>query len=1133
MNTLKTFPRRLPHVYAARLQHEPIRWCLFRVLASIAFLIGSEAILTRHATAQDFAKDVRPILEKRCFACHGPTKRSSGYRLDVRAAAMRGGETGQAAIVPHDAKASPLFRYISGQDEAMQMPPRDSGVPRLTAQELATIRKWIDNGPTWPDEHAGGDVDRRKHWAWQPIRQPEIPRSDIDPIDGFIRAKLAADNLVTAAPADDRTWLRRVYFAIIGLPPSLEDLHAFLADPSSERRARVVDRLLESPHFGERWARHWMDLMRYAESRGHESDFGIANAWRYRDYLIRAFNADVPYDRFLSEHIAGDLIPARLDPTTGANESIQGTGWAFLGEEVHSPVDILQDERERIDNKIDVLSKTFLGLTVACARCHDHKFDAITQRDYYGLCGFIVSSSFRQARFETMEQHAQVAEELEALRVKHRRNIAGALAKSVRPGLAKTAAYLAAARRNLAGAPADSPAGIQLQERMRAEGLDSKQLAAWTEQWKQALSDPTHPFHLFARLAAEPAVENESQFSQRVARYIAADEEVADDFATHARVIADFTEPGQTPWKVDGPTFGRRLREAGEIMLGTSAAEPLERVMPYGGAVADPFWKSLKLTADNELDSGRLGAALRSGRTLVTPRVRLTSGRLHYLLRGKASVYAGVDSHLMIEGPLHGSLVAGFDAGSRPRWVTHDLSLYAGHFAHLEFSPQGDAGLDVMLVVESDHPPSWVPQVGWRPEKEVKTFDAMAKSLQSDLMTAAAFLEDDKLVGQRRLAPLASWIVQNRILLGADNAMLASLSEAFFQGQAALAKAVRWESRTAISWQDGAGVEDQVLARGKADQAGEFAWRSLPAALGFPVIHRSDSSGRAELAQQLIDPDNPLVSRVIVNRVWQQLFGRGIVATPDNFGAIGEPPTHPELLDYLAWTFRRNDGWSIKRLIRRMVLTDTFAMSSRPASEAARARDPANLLLHCMPVRRLEGEAIRDAMLVVSGQLNASQSGPPVPVHLTEFIVGRGRPDTSGPLDGKGRRSIYTSLRRNFLPTMMVAFDFPTPFSTVGRRNVTNVPAQSLVMMNDPFVHQQAAAWAGRLLRELPRADDSARVQWLFETGFGRPAEPEEIRLALESLSAFRALPNGNNEVASWADLCHALFNASEFIYLK
>ena len=299
----------------------------------------------------------RPILEKSCFGCHGPKKQSSSYRLDVRAVAIRGGESGQAAIIPHDAKASPLIRYISGEDQAMEMPPPNSGVPSLTDKEIATLRKWIEDGPKWPDEHAGVDLDRRSHWAWQPIQRPELPPSNNDPIDAFLGVKLAEKNLKAAGPADDRVWLRRVYFAIIGLPPSPDEIHEFLSDRSPERRERVVDRLLESPRFGERWARHWMDLVRYAESRGHESDFGIANAWRYRDYLIRAFNADVPYDRFVGEQIAGDLLAARRNPATGANESILGTGWAFLGEEVHSPVDILQDERERIDNKVDEIGR--------------------------------------------------------------------------------------------------------------------------------------------------------------------------------------------------------------------------------------------------------------------------------------------------------------------------------------------------------------------------------------------------------------------------------------------------------------------------------------------------------------------------------------------------------------------------------------------------------------------------------------------------------------------------------------------------------------------------------------------------------------------------------------------------------
>nr|NIP95954.1 DUF1549 domain-containing protein [Akkermansiaceae bacterium] len=266
------------------------------------------------------------------------------------------------------------------------------------------------------------EYKERLPWIWESPARPSVPSVQDsswahDDIDRFILSALEEDQMRPAEPATDRIWFRRVNFAITGLPPSPAEMRGFLADPPPERRKIAVRKLLASPHFGERWARHWMDLVRYAESRGHESDFSIANAWRYRDYLVRAFNADLPYDRFVIEHLAGDLIePARLHPESGANESILGTGWPFLGEEVHSPVDIRQDECDRTDNKIDVLSKAFLGLTVACARCHDHKFDAIYQKDYYALSGFVASSSYRQVRFESMEQNMAQARKLRTLR---------------------------------------------------------------------------------------------------------------------------------------------------------------------------------------------------------------------------------------------------------------------------------------------------------------------------------------------------------------------------------------------------------------------------------------------------------------------------------------------------------------------------------------------------------------------------------------------------------------------------------------------------------------------------------------------------------------------------------------------
>jgi hypothetical protein len=282
-----------------------------------------------------------------------------------------------------------------------------------------------------------------------------------------------------------------------------------------------------------------------------------------------------------------------------------------------------------------------------------------------------------------------------------------------------------------------------------------------------------------------------------------------------------------------------------------------------------------------------------------------------------------------------------------------------------------------------------------------------------------------------------------------------------------------------------------------------------------------------------VGPENPLVARVLVNRVWHHLFGRGLVPTVDNFGALGEPVTHPELLDQLAWQFVHEDGWSMKRLIKRLVLTQTYSMSHRAADPHADELDPANNLWHRVPIRRLEAEAIRDSLLAVSGRLNPAVGGPPEPVYLNEFVVGRGRPEKSGPLDGDGRRSLYLAVRRNFLSPTMLAFDSPTPFSTVGRRNVTNVPAQSLALMNDPLFHEQARVWAQRLLNELPGASPAVRVAWLFESAYSRLPTPTESSECLGALAELQKLhPGDDGNVELWTDLCHALLNANEFIYV-
>ncbi|MBL9139996.1 MAG: PSD1 domain-containing protein [Verrucomicrobiales bacterium] len=1099
-----------------------LSWChmTFRPLEVLRLLVipllAGPVLRATASTAEEFFENrIRPVFADHCHDCHSTsTKTQGGLSLDSRADLLKGGDSGPA-IVPGQPESSLLLAAVRHQNADLAMPAKR---PKLPDSVLQDLQSWIQGGASWPSSThapkpaASFDLAGRKArlpWLWETPRRQAVPptpakgKATTD-VDRFLLAKLTEKNIPPAPPTDEHTWLRRVFFTITGLPPAPEAIHAFIADPDPEKRERLVDGLLSSPHYGERWARHWMDLVRYAESRGHESDFPIANAWQYRDYLVRAFNADLPYDRFVSEHLAGDLLPPRLQPGTGANDAVLGTGWAFLGEEVHSPVDIRQDECERVDNKIDVLSKTFLGLTLACARCHDHKFDAISQRDYYAMAGFILGSRYRQVRFETMEEHARTAADLEALRNRFRSELAVSMAPSLESEISRLLQQLRAVPQSLEAAASLS--------------------------WLLSTNLPSHPLRLFAQIAKDPATLQATGPAFREPLVSLQPRPVS--LPADAKVIADFTAPGRTPWKTDGPGFGTRPVAIGEVILGSSPTNPVLRVMPYGAARRDAFWNRLANAPGNESESGSVPATTQAGRILHTPTLTLTSGRLHYLIRGKARVYAAVDSHLMLAGPLHGVLVTTFDGGPEPSWVTHHLEAYTGHRAHLEFSPEGDGDLEVLQVVEAAEPPRTTAVDLWFPRNPPSSWLELVEAFAADSAEAVRRLQKNDLASDPRLAALADGLLRNRSLsTGATNA--ASTKSDFFREQEILAQGVRWHSRTAVAWFDGTGVDERVLSRGKPTKPGDPAPRALPAAFGTPTVTANETSGREELARQLVDPSNPLVARVIVNRVWQHVFGRGIVGTPDNFGYLGERPTHPELLDHLAWQFVHEDAWSLKRLIKRLVLTDAFARSSVAATGRAAEVDPSNLLLHRMPVRRLEAEVIRDAVLAVSGRLDPRLGGPPVPVHLTDFIIGRGRPERSGPLDGDGRRSVYTAVPRNFLPTMMVAFDYPTPFSTVGRRNTTNVPGQPLTLMNDPFLHDQARFWANRVLRTLPGATEEARARWMFETAFARPATDHELQVCLNTLGDLRRLHASADEASAWTDLAHALFNANEFIYLN
>jgi uncharacterized protein DUF1553/uncharacterized protein DUF1549/cytochrome c len=1098
-----------------------------------------------------FEKRVRPVLATQCYECHSSKaeKLQASLVLDDRRAMLTGGDSGPA-LVPGKPDESLLVEAVTYDNVGLQMPPHG----KLPPEQIADLSRWVEMGAPWPAEAApesrpaekyAFDLAARKraHWAWQPLKAGPVPQVrdkswPRSPIDRHILAKLEERSMHPAADAAGRTLLRRVYFDLIGLPPSPAEVDAFLADRSPQALERVVDRLLASPQFGVKWARHWLDLMRYAETRGHEFDYAIPNAFEYRDYVVRALNADVPYNQLVTEHLAGDLLASpRLHPTEKFNESILGTGFWHLGEATHSPVDLLKDEADHVDNAIDVFGRAFLGLTVACARCHDHKFDAISTKDYYALSGFLRSSRFRLAPFDTELANRRVAEKLTALSARHEPALRQALAAAIRPAVDRVAAYLLAAGSQRLGSSHSD------------DRLDPKLLERWRAHLTAAIDDRHDPLHVWATL---PVVESPSsaKWTASVARArdaaLGRQQQGAESLAG-ATVVVDYANAGPEDWITDGVAFGLGPVRPGELRWAGDAEHPRLSVARRAAAEQEPMWDVLKPAAGVVAEPGRI-KHLQAGRTLHTRSFPLVSGRLFYLIRGGCQVYAEVDAHRVNNGPLHGRMLQTFKpAGDHFHWVEHNLADYQAHRVHLEFTPDVGSDFAIAMVVQASQPPA---EPDERPNRLL--LEALSEGQASPAALAAAYqnalraaVDDwsaaDPNACDADAARLAGWLVDHRDLFSDEHDPARATVDALTQRWAAertdVARSIKPQMRLAPGMLDGSGDDQRVLIRGNPHTQGDLvARRFLEAIAGENQPAIAHGSGRLELARRLTDPANPFISRVIVNRLWQHLFGRGIVASVDNFGVLGEAPSHPELLDELALRFIE-DGWSIKAAIRRLVLSRTYQMSSESRNVEAELLDPKNWLWHRMPVRRLEAEQIRDALLAVSGRLDNRLGGPSVPVHLTAFMDGRGKPGQSGPLDGAGRRSLYVEVRRNFLSPMLLSFDMPIPFNPVGQRSQSNVPAQALILMNDPFVHEQATLWARKTLERHDRTPDE-RVADLYATAFARQPTDTERQMAIDFLEqqgrAYNLSPAETmTDQRVWADLAHVLCNAKEFIYLE
>jgi hypothetical protein len=929
----------------------------------------------------------------------------------------------------------------------------DAAEVELPAEEIATLSLWVEQGAPWGIEpRAGSDPAassqqvpaaglgtsgefrrRAGHWCFQPIRRPIPPAVGEkhagwprNPIDNFLLAALERRGLSPAPEADRRTLIRRLTFDLTGLPPGADEVASFLADASPDAYERLVERLLASPHYGERWGRHWLDLARFAETAGHEFDYELPNAFRYRDYVIRAFNADLPYDRFVIEQVAGDLLETpRRHPTERFNESIIGTGFAFLGEGTHSPVDVREEEARRIDNQIDVLSKTFLGLTLACARCHDHKFDPITSKDYYALAGFLRSSRHQQAFIDSPDRINPLVDRLKELKAAMRHLLdeagpllPGPLAKPVREAVT-----------------ADREAGPVV-----------RSVTNGTRTIVPASGNCSGPI-----------------------------------FETFDRGTFD-------GWHVSGDAFGDIPTKAGGFRLDLSPSAawliPVRSGQAHSGLV-----------------SNRVQGVLRSRTFTIEHRY------LQHLASGTGGrINVVIDGFEKIRDPIYGVLTLKVDVGDQPRWITQDVGMWLGHRAYIEIADGATADYN---------------------------------GAQTQLSGGDGLIAVDEIrMSDRRDTPPPPRIEPGPIKLDevlsalrTSSSSLAHRLEAIIQECRAIESAIP-EPILALAIADGTGEDARILIRGNHNNPGKMVPRRFPEVLGgVNQTTPATGSGRLELARRMVDPrSNPLLPRVMVNRLWKHHFGEGIVKTTDDFGAMGQKPSHPELLDWLAAEFVAR-GWSVKAMHRLLVTSSAYRMSSAPQGESERL-DPSNVALHRMNVRRLEAEAIRDALLAVSGRLDPTMFGPSVPVYLSEFMEGRGRPKRSGPLDGDGRRSIYLGVRRNFLNPMSLAFDAPVPFSTMGRRNVSNVPAQALALMNDPLVIELAGVWADRVLAR-SATTDRERIDRLFQAAFSRPPSDQEARDCLTFLHDRPKAAGTTKARDAWADLCHVLINVKEFIYIQ
>ncbi len=1070
--------------------------------------------------AEFFESKIRPVLVRECYECHSSASDEvkGDLLVDFRKGLRGGGESGPA-VVPGKPEESILLEAI--RYESSEMPPAG----KLPEKIIADFERWIRQGAFDPRDKApsrneAADLawkanleDRSRWWSLQPLKDISPPAINNslwarEPVDRFVNTKRDEAGLSPSPSADAVTLLRRISFVLTGLPPTPQQVEefpvAFAADAETAL-ADLVDRLLASPQFGERFARRWMDVVRYTDTYGYEWDNPVKGSWEYRDYLIRAFNDDIGFDQLIREQIAGDLLPnPRINSKEKINESLIGPVFYNMGEHRHgSSLQFNGIHQDMVNNKIDAFSKAFLAMTVACARCHDHKLDAISQADYYALAGVFMTPRWSARVIDSPGKNAAIVQKLKQLR----QDIHHQLAKQWE---------------------------MEIKEKL------SDELQRWAEENSESIKNVKMESIAYPILKLSSASDANIQktWEELATGWQAERTRRVESNRAKFKTLSDFSQLGFPPgWVSEGDGIRHGYVQAGTPLVSLQGESLIQKLLQRGyhtHAISSKLPGAVRMPAQQEIEGRYVSLMLNGGEwagTLVVPQNAIQTETIKFfastappqwvafadngLKNGVRRVLCEVATSSLNTNfpPRTGLARAGKvslpnndDGFNKRSWfsltgiVTHDapgvpadrldsfVSLYAGD------SP-------------SNKKEAWQQVAKWFSDSVERW--ATHNATPEDVKRLNWLLEQKLLSNQQKQAPRIAVSVKRYREI-----------EAHIQF-----------ARTANSMDERQihPFDYRLNVRGNVDVDGPAIPRDfLEVFAGQNSVGKSRQSGRLELAQYLSSPKNPLTARVYVNRIWQSVFGTGIVSTSNDFGKLGDRPSHPELLDWLARQFM-NDGWSTKKMIRRLVLSQTFRQSST-FSKAAADRDPMNRLLHHYPTRRLEAEEVRDALLMVSGRLDTTLYGKPI--NPPRFLEDSAKRLFSGPLDGNGRRSIYLKMSIMDPPKFLICFNLPDLKLPTGKRDVTNVPTQSLALLNDPLTLYLAEHWAERLMED-GSSEPEIRIRMMFIQALGRLPQKHELKRWSAAATSFSKSDNLMKDKTAWAELAHTFFNTKEFLYYK